>query len=317
MQSEPNQIKEYYIAYFDILGYKDFFQHHADRASEFLALIHDAIEKTNEFIQDKLNQWEPLTNINIKIKVFSDNVLMCMEVGDKQNEVLRAFGFIYAVVEVQKGFVLQDELFIRGGLTKGELSFNENYVFGQGLIDAVELEKASLYPRIVVADTIINIIRSISIENDRINTIMNHLISKWIRKWADETYYLSYLYHAGIYSFISNEEWKRLKENLPDDYPVSFSINEYKDNSRVEFKVDLKRHKDIVENKLKEFGSNSELLISNKEEAAVREYVLKKYIWVMAYHNEICASYNMIEYGIQTNCNLDKRFLRTVVTVID
>lgn len=33
---QPEPIKEYYIAYFDLLGYKHFFQTHPDKAGDFL-----------------------------------------------------------------------------------------------------------------------------------------------------------------------------------------------------------------------------------------------------------------------------------------
>lgn len=43
-QAEP--IKEYYIAYFDLLGYKDFFRNCPDKVGDFLQIIHDAVSNT-------------------------------------------------------------------------------------------------------------------------------------------------------------------------------------------------------------------------------------------------------------------------------
>ena len=37
-KKNPNPIKSYYIAYFDILGYKEFFQDNPDKVSSFLVL---------------------------------------------------------------------------------------------------------------------------------------------------------------------------------------------------------------------------------------------------------------------------------------
>ena len=42
--AEP--IKEYYIAYFDLLGYKKFFQNNPDKIEYFLQIIHTAISNT-------------------------------------------------------------------------------------------------------------------------------------------------------------------------------------------------------------------------------------------------------------------------------
>lgn len=44
-QVEP--IKEYYIAYFDLLGYKSFFKAHPDKAETFLKDINEAIQNIN------------------------------------------------------------------------------------------------------------------------------------------------------------------------------------------------------------------------------------------------------------------------------
>ena len=37
-QAEP--IKKYYIAYFDLLGYREFFQSYPDKVGNFLQVIH-------------------------------------------------------------------------------------------------------------------------------------------------------------------------------------------------------------------------------------------------------------------------------------
>ena len=41
-----NPIKEYYIAYFDILGYKAFFEGTPEKAPEFLNIVNSAISNT-------------------------------------------------------------------------------------------------------------------------------------------------------------------------------------------------------------------------------------------------------------------------------
>ena len=49
--SEPNPIKEYYIAYFDILGYKEFFETQPEKVAGFLQIIHEAIQRTNDHMR--------------------------------------------------------------------------------------------------------------------------------------------------------------------------------------------------------------------------------------------------------------------------
>ena len=78
-QAEP--IKEYYIAYFDLLGYKEFFHNYPGKVEDFLQIIHDAISNTKDYIQgieSSLIGGE-LGKLSIRTKVFSDNVLLCLE----------------------------------------------------------------------------------------------------------------------------------------------------------------------------------------------------------------------------------------------
>ena len=49
-QSSPNPIKEYYIAYFDILGYRQFFMDAPEQAENLLANIHNAITNAKSII---------------------------------------------------------------------------------------------------------------------------------------------------------------------------------------------------------------------------------------------------------------------------
>lgn len=152
----PNPLKEYYIAYFDILGYKQFFETFPEKVPELLSLIHDALQQTNGTVE--IANISPLLNglgnIEIKTKVFSDNVLLCMERLNGDLEPFRMITFLEIVAGIQRGFVLDYGLFVRGGITIGELSFNDDYVFGQGIIDAVSMEATALYPRIIVNETL-------------------------------------------------------------------------------------------------------------------------------------------------------------------
>ena len=43
---KPKPIKSYYIAYFDILGYREFFLNNPDKIPDFLQMIHASIQGT-------------------------------------------------------------------------------------------------------------------------------------------------------------------------------------------------------------------------------------------------------------------------------
>ena len=67
-------IKEFYIAYFDILGYQAFFKETPERANEFLNTIHSVIANTVNYVQSFNDSvfTSQFANMRIQSKIFSD-----------------------------------------------------------------------------------------------------------------------------------------------------------------------------------------------------------------------------------------------------
>lgn len=76
--TRPNPIKEYYIAYFDILGYKEFFRQHPDKVPALLNSIHEAIQRTKEHINilSKSPLLGEYAKIEIKERVFRQHITL-------------------------------------------------------------------------------------------------------------------------------------------------------------------------------------------------------------------------------------------------
>lgn len=166
MEHKPNEIKEYYIAYFDILGYQAFFKETPEKANEFLETVDSVISNTLYTVKRANNSQlaSQYANLNIQYRIFSDNILLCIEVGnDNVIEKARLIAFMSIISTIQRGFIADYGLFVRGGFTMGNLSINENYIFGEGLIEAVNIEERTFHPRIAVSDKIINRLDSLQI----------------------------------------------------------------------------------------------------------------------------------------------------------
>ena len=350
--NKPEELKEYYIAYFDILGYREYFKQQPDKIPSLLENIHDVISNSKKFI-DMINNSPILNNIGaieIKTKIFSDNILMCMEIHSGLMESLRLLTFLKIISDIQRSFILDYGLFVRGSIVKGRLSFNEFYVFGQGLIDAVEIEETAIYPRIIISEELVNyfltnaflreeekrkltdMISSLQ-QNEQIRDqehnfnleIQNDIqlynslviISKLLFfKWKDNNWILSY---------INMIEKPSIFQNIPTDKILDaikiFSPTDY-DNlsvSNQSYGIDdiLEKHKKTVKNQLQKFGKNNDIETGDCKSAESREKILKKYIWVMTYHNLMCDLYDHPEHKILSRCNLDVRFLKNTIEVID
>ena len=99
-------LKEYYIAYVDMLGYKAFFKERSDEVPNLLELIKDAINKTKNYVSEANNSEliNKIGNIDVKVKAFSDNILFCLESGDSSNEIVRLLTFLAIVADRDNKF---------------------------------------------------------------------------------------------------------------------------------------------------------------------------------------------------------------------
>jgi len=345
----PNPIKEYYIAYFDILGYKAFFEEQSEKVPELLGSIHDAIQRTKNHIGAA--NGSPILNgtgnIDIHVKVFSDNILLCMEATSSPFEQARILAFFQIVSDIQRGFVTEYGLFVRGGILKGELSFNDDYVFGKGLIDVVTIEeKRAIYPRIIITAELMTLLQGNpfftdeeytraaeirqrmenkqSITTDEqafccqmnMKTIMLQMLDRakesLTMQWPDENWILCYLHKPmGIFPFGDGAK-ESLLQMIQAVSPYDYNLAS---QPPVDFDTVLRLHKERVEEQLRKFGNNSGIPTEDVKAAELQEKTLRKYIWVMAFHNHVCEASQKQQYKIFTNCNCDTRFLKMTIEV--
>ncbi len=350
-KSQPNPISEYYIAYFDILGYQEFFDESPEKAPEFLNTIHSVITKTVGCVQSFNDS--PLAsqfvNQHIQFKIFSDNILLCIETGtDLTKEKARIITFMMIVSEIQRKFITEYGLFLRGGFTKGKISINNDYIFGEGLIEAVKMEETTTHPRIAISEKIISFLeqiqlyteeeadRAISIENrgkngekisDEDIAFYQNILQKGnqeffvynmalnlLYKCADGVWCLSYLYCLDIRSYIPEQElgqvWEIIKQISPTDYekiPKTFP----------DIDLILDTHRRIVEQKLIKYSNYTSFDTNDIKCFEGREKVLKKYVWSMTYHNDMCKRYSKPEHCIDTQGNCERRHMKLVIHVLD
>lgn len=325
----PEPIKEYFIAYFDILGYKEFFKNTPEKAEEFLKCINDGIFNSknllnsmgdSQLVQEALNR-------KFHIKAFSDNVVICVEDKNDKWDIISLLMLMMAMADIQRGFIFEYGLFIRGGITKGKISFNEDYIFGKGLIDAVQLEESAVHPRIVVSDEILSSekldfyeanLRQVGIENMFLFVKDNLLINDLV----DSKTIVNYLYYINPEKFLGefdpsiiSEIIKKLKDVYPSDYKrVETGIKATNIKSHQE---KLLLHKDRLVEKVKIYGNYNDIPIENDKDAELREKILKKYIWAINFHNNICQIYHLENCCLRINSSFDVRFLRLTAQVED
>lgn len=143
---ETKKIKPYYIAYFDILGYKDFIK---DEKIDEESFLQSNIRLAQDFAKKTLDG-SKLSGFDWQVKMFSDNFIMMLESDEKIDEyqVLKSVSVHLSALQLR--FLKEYKILIRGAITKGDGYIDKNIVFGEGIIRAVELEATANFPRIII-----------------------------------------------------------------------------------------------------------------------------------------------------------------------
>lgn len=258
-------------------------------------------------------------NLSIQTKIFSDNILLCLEKTTTNVDYPRFLAFLTIIADIQRNFILRYGLFLRGGITIGKLSFNEDFIFGQGLIDAVSLEENAIYPRIIIGQATLDYV------------LQPHFVQQSDLKQACE---IESRAHSGAY--ISDEELAFCNSIMPAmnmekfysmvdqtamvqmlDFLITFSPKDYQRLSNLSSnqKQRLEQHKARIIEKINEFGKYDNLDISKVKEAGIREHILKKYLWVLTFHNYVCMVYGISSCMIKSGSTCDVRFMRMTAEV--
>lgn len=184
--------KKYSIAAFvDILGYKDLIQN--DAIEREIELFNDlkntidlALASTVEMTKTLFNHFdsknessEKISN-RLNVKQFSDNIYFSFDY-EEQNEEDLMFG-IYIISNISLSYqrlMLAKGYFVRGGIGMGLNMVDKNFIFSTALIDAVETEKNTVYPRITLHTKLKD--KFLLIEN---NQLKNMLEGIFIQDWA-------------------------------------------------------------------------------------------------------------------------------------
>lgn len=229
------------ITFIDILGFK-----------------HLISTRTFEEVSKKLNTIRRLSNVDEqedgessepKVIQFSDSIIRIRPLDSKANNESRYGLMFYEMLDLvhMQGELINHGIFVRGGVSIGEVHFDDQTLFGPGFVRAYELESTyANFPRIVVDPALIQQLQKDKRLASNHNALADEFayISKNIRRESDGIYFIDYLR-----SF-------QTEIDEPDNIPVF-----------------LRKHK--------------ELIVQNVGGATQLNAVSAKYLWLAGYHNSV------------------------------
>ena len=168
MIKEDLKYEKRIVAFIDILGFKEIVKQ-SERDTKKIELLYSVLEylkgwETSDkwdlkFVEiEEDAQKKGVKNFDIRGKTnttsFSDSIVVSVRVDSNVNEMASTLIVNLAYIGAK---LIEKGIIFRGGLTIGKIIHNDNgTVFGQGLIDAFQLEtKSAKYPRIVLSDKLI------------------------------------------------------------------------------------------------------------------------------------------------------------------
>ncbi|WP_153028144.1 hypothetical protein [Pseudomonas aeruginosa] len=229
------------ISFIDLLGFKDIIQNSsAEDIRRRLSIVRDF---------SGLGDFENGEGYAPKVIQFSDSIIRIRPIDSEAN---RAYNYGIVFHELLDLVHMQSDLInsripVRGGVSIGDVFYDEQTIFGPGFVRAYELESTfANYPRIVVDPEILSRVVDDSDLRSSHNDLENELgsIRNLLKCGDDGIHFIDYLksYQSEIDDF--------------EDIPTY-----------------LENHKSIIQSNINRFNSLNP--------------ISSKYLWMAKYHNEV------------------------------
>lgn len=147
------------VLHADILGFKNIIRKaDADDNDDMLHQLKGALEQG----VGTVTQFQKFgLNAPIRYKIFSDNIYVSFPYDEgKAQSLSDAILACLAFVRSYTAVMMDHNIFIRGGIAMGKDYSDDTTIFSVALVNAYELEGKAEYPRILVADEIIEFTKS-------------------------------------------------------------------------------------------------------------------------------------------------------------
>ena len=294
--------KKRLIAYFDILGYKEMV------GSKYFNenLLINRIKYLTEIVYDtkvmttKWTKWRTYS--------FSDNYAIVVKYTE--DGFVREFeNLMFILRDIQCEFLSLYGIMIRGAITHGAVFSGKNFIYGEGLIKAYEIENSlAIYPRIIIDGDLIDeclmYVKSNSNKKITLNGItynpneineynMFQMFPRFILFDTDK---------------ISKKEVNKLSKVRKDEDLISL-CQDFDKEYYIDFFqhfIYLRRNSKDAEHYIKNFVLN---IYSNISLFGKDNHVLKKYLWICYKANIFFNKFDHINLffksEIKSTCKLD------------
>jgi hypothetical protein len=176
-RSTPPEYEDRCVALIDVLGWGSVVKRSvSDRsvleavsvAAEVVAMVREWVAETRQLMQDV----HPEIELDVRVTHFSDTFIISTPAPRGLEPVSNV------VIPTIYRSLLDEGLYSRGAIVRGQLVHNPNVVFGPALIEAHEIEKhVAKYPRIVIDPSARALVHEYDIQTDLDGMTFLHVLS--------------------------------------------------------------------------------------------------------------------------------------------
>ena len=143
--------------------------------------IHGALRAISSAMNPSISGFSHELTSSKQVSQFSDSIVVSYSLAERG----AVFGMLYDIYLLQIQLV-QRGFLVRGAITVGKLFHDEHIVFGPALVEAAELERLAMYPRVILGQEILQL-GSVDMHGDPDGTV-----ATLVKKDLDGMYYIDY-----------------------------------------------------------------------------------------------------------------------------
>lgn len=214
-------MKKGIVSFIDILGFKELVKSHLNDENYFLSIF-NGFDYCYHDYKYGMEDMDESFDVVHTFQSFSDSIVTTITTKDSIDVQLREFLSMFEL-EVQHLASVQYTMFvdygilIRGSMSFGNIYHDNSILFGEGMVNAYEMEESlAIYPRIIIDPKIIDLIEKYAndvgrypneIENFHDTMFIPSEMYKQIRKDNDGLYFIDFLNLKDVegYSYVPLE----------------------------------------------------------------------------------------------------------------
>ena len=210
MYGQTGKFEDCFLAYLDILGFKDKVKEAKGNVGKRFASLIEALKTMSEF-ELKSEKNTRTGKVEIRCSLFSDNIALMIKANDHD------LPHLFLIIRYLHDKLLEQNLCLRGAIVKEKMYWPEkgrNILVGPAIIKAYELEsKVAIYPRIIVDNDLQKHVKTAKIPAFPVSERGD--LANFIRRGEDGVYFFDVLNPA-----ILRKKGEELKELSNDSFKI-------------------------------------------------------------------------------------------------